>query len=153
MEVSLLCFLAVYKRILIQVPSLRILFFFQIVPPLLSDILHLCFQFWRFCSICIHSLPTSSSISSLHLRFGLPPVPLLSLCVHSVVFLTQFLMSILATRPAHWPFAFYAFQITSFTLVWTLIVSFMILSFIVIPSIALSKQRWATANLFFRCFH
>ena len=59
-------------------------FFSQPVPPLLSDSLHIRFHSLRFCATCIHLLPAFCSISSLHLRFGLPLFLSLSLGVHSV---------------------------------------------------------------------
>ena len=95
---------------------------FQPVTPLLAGGLHSCLHACRSCATRIHVLPAFSSMSSLHLRLGLPFVLFPSLGVYSVVFLAHLLLFILARCLAR-----SALLMISFTCVFDLTSLFLIL--------------------------
>ena len=101
----------------------------QPITPLLAYGLHSCLHATLSRAILIQLFPTFSSISSLHLLFGFPLALLQPLGNHSVVILAHLLSSILATCPAHLLFRSLTVSMTSFTLVFSLMVAFLILSF------------------------
>ena len=114
--------------------------------PLLADGLHNLRHALRSWAVLIHWLPTASSMSSLHLLLGLPLSRFPSLGVHSDVIFAHLVFFILATCPAHCPFMHFTFSIISITPVFDLIISFLILSLLVMFNNDLSMLRWATAS-------
>ena len=120
--------------------------------PLLADGLHNLRHALRSWAVLIHWLPTASSMSSLHLLFGLPLSRFPSLGVHSDVIFAHLVFFILATCPAHCSFMHFTFSIISITPVFDLIISFLILSLLVMFNNDLSMLRWATASFLSRCF-
>ena len=120
--------------------------------PLLADGLHNLRHALRSWAVLIHWLPTASSMSSLHLLLGLPLSRFPSLGVHSDVIFAHLVFFILATCPAHCPFMHFTFSIISITPVFDLIISFLILSLLVMFNNDLSMLRWATASFLSRCF-
>ena len=120
--------------------------------PLLADGLHNLRHALRSWAVLIHWLPTASSMSSLHLLLGLPLSRFPSLGVHSDVIFAHLVFFILATCPAHCPFMHFTFSIISITPVFDLIISFLILSLLVMFNNVLSMLRWATASFLSRCF-
>ena len=87
-----LCWIQIYTctRDLLSDRHYSFIYSFQPVMPLLAGGLHSCFHTssmaHRSCATRVHILPALSSMSSLHLRLGLPFVLLPSLGVHSIVF-------------------------------------------------------------------
>ena len=71
---------------------------------------------------------------------------------HSDVIFAHLVFFILATCPAHCPFMHFTFSIISITPVFDLIISFLILSLLVMFNNDLSMLRWATASFLSRCF-
>ena len=118
----------------------------QPVMPLRADGFHSCLHAALSRATLIQLFPTFSSISSLHLPFGFPLALLQPLGYHSVAILAHLLSSILATCPAHLLFRSLIVSMMSFTLVLSLMISFLILSFRLMFRMPLSILLCEVAN-------
>src|SRR5205809_4370696 len=100
-----------------------------------------------FAAARIHVTPKNFRMSSSHLVAGLPCFLFPCSGIHSVTIFVQRLSVVLATCPAHCHFNFFILQTISCTPVCCRSHSFVFLSLLVVPTMALSIDLWVILSL------